>query len=377
MLDKIFSQHSELFPSEFIHGYTLHDILPESKKLKGMRLRRIKLKSNSQVYTIVPGFLLPYMTGYTDDVEHALFLRRYGVPYSALTHIWGHNDMNWYRIENSIGKNSIVGTTIKDPNKIPVDIIADEKHSRENKEKIYIATTIADNCVLGMSVAPSASTEDLTEAYGHFKTEAQNVNPDYQPETVNTDGWAATKAAWQKLFSKVVIIICFLHAFIKIRNCCKHLKSQFHEICDKVWDIYHSIDKLNFMDQVNELKSWAKDSIESEVSLQSILKLCDKANQFVKTYEHPKAYRTSNMLDRIMDQQDRFIYSCKYFHGHRMSSEYSVRSWALLYNFSPYCDRSKISKKFKSPAHYINGFVYHDNWLQNLLISASMRGFRQ
>ena len=39
------------------------------------------------------------------------------------------------------------------------------------------------------------------------------------------------------------------------------------------------------------------------------------------------------MLDRIMDQQDRFIYSCKYFHGHRMSSEYSVRSWALLYNF--------------------------------------------
>jgi len=24
----------------------------------------------------------------------------------------------------------------------------------------------------------------------------------------------------------------------------------------------------------------------------------------------------------------------------------------------------------------LNGFVYHDNWLQNLLVSASMGGFR-
>lgn len=377
MLDKIFSQHSELFPSEFTHGYTLHDILPESKKLRGMRLRRIKLKSTSQVYTIVPGFLLPYMTGYADDVEHALFLRRYGVPYSALTYIWGRNDMYWYRLENCIGKNSIVGTTIKDVNKIPVDIIADEKHSREHKEKIYIATTIANNCVLGMSVAQSPSTEDLTEAYGHFKTEAQNINSNYKPDTVNTDGWAATKAAWQKLFAEIVVIICFLHAFIKIRNCCKYLKLQFNEICERVWNIYHSIDKSNFLANVTELKIWAGDELNSGAALDSILKLCNKADEFVKTYEHPTAYRTSNMLDRIMDQQDRFIYSCKYFHGNRMSSEYSVRAWALLHNFLPYCPRSKISKKFKSPANYINGFVYHENWLLNLMVSASMRGFRE
>jgi len=39
-----------------------------------------------------------------------------------------------------------------------------------------------------------------------------------------------------------------------------------------------------------------------------------------------------------------------------------------------YCPRAKIRKKFKSPVHKINGFVYHDNWLHNMLISTSIAG---
>jgi hypothetical protein len=34
------------------------------------------------VFAIAPSFVLPYMVGYTDDVEKALFLRsKFGVPY--------------------------------------------------------------------------------------------------------------------------------------------------------------------------------------------------------------------------------------------------------------------------------------------------------
>ena len=55
-----------------------------------VRLRRIKLKvhapDNCGVYTIAPSFVLPYMRGYTDEVEQALFLRRFGVPFWALTY---------------------------------------------------------------------------------------------------------------------------------------------------------------------------------------------------------------------------------------------------------------------------------------------------
>jgi len=128
--------------------------------------------------------------------------------------------------------------------------LADEKHTRFNGEKAYIATTVGCDCVLGASLTLGVGKEDLIQAYGHFKTEAQNLSPDYEPETVNLDGWNATQSAWRALFTKITIILCFLHSFIK------------------------------------------------------------------------------------------------------------------------------IAQTYSSPTHKLNGFVYHDNWLHNLLISASMRGYR-
>ena len=77
-----------------------------------------------------------------------------------------------------------------------------------------------------------------------------------------------------------------------------------------------------------------------------------------------------------MDSLDRFLYSNKYFHGHLPSSQYSVRSWAILHNFLPYSPRYQFRGSFLSPAHKFNGFVYHRNWLKNLIVSASMGGFR-
>ena len=91
-------------------------------------------------------------------------------------------------------------------------------------------------------------------------------------------------------------------------------------------------------------------------------------------FDYPDAYRTSNMIDRHMEPMDRWLCSSRFFHGHLSSAERQVRAWALFHNFSPYCPRAKVSKKYHSPAHKLNGVLYHDNWLHNLLISASMAG---
>jgi len=45
-----------------------------------------------------------------------------------------------------------------------------------------------------------------------------------------------------------------------------------------------------------------------------------------------------------------------------------------FHSFWEYCPRANIRKKFKSSAHKFNGFVFHDNWLHNMLISTSMAG---
>ncbi|MFQ5433526.1 MAG: hypothetical protein ACE5FD_01485, partial [Anaerolineae bacterium] len=52
-----------------------------------------------------------------------------------------------------------------------------------------------------------------------------------------------------------------------------------------------------------------------------------------------------------------------------------TRSWALLHNFRPYCPRAKVREICQSPAHKLNGFVYRDNWLENLLVATSLQGF--
>ena len=381
-VDEMIVRHPELFPSVVTGGYTLDGLLPVSRKMPDVRLRRIRVADaaspKGDVFTIVPSFVLPYRVGYTDDVENALFLHgKFGVPFWGLTQVFGRNDMYWERLVLSFGRNSIVGTTVKQPDKLPVDLLADEKHTRLNGEKVFVATTVGDDCVLGASVAKQADEKDLTAAYGQFKAEAQNVKPDYQPATVNTDGWAATQLAWLNLFVNTVLIACFLHAFIKIRDRCKRMQTHFSDICTRVWDTYHAVSPQLFMDQCAALKTWATQTIPPGPGLDAILKLCARAPEFIKAYEYPTAHRTSNMLDRLMNHMDRLFYTARYFHGHLMTAEYSVRAGALLDNFLPYCPRATVAARYQSPAHKLNGFVYHENWLHNLLVSASMGGYRQ
>jgi hypothetical protein len=206
-----------------------------------------------------------------------------------------------------------------------------------------------------------------------FKQEAQQLEPDYQPETVNTDGWSATQLAWKTLFPAIVIIQWFLHACISIRSRCKRLNALFPTLTQQVWDIYHAETIDSFKQQIAALRIWAQDHLSSS-ALQAVLKLCDKSHLFCLAFQYPQAYRTSNRLDRHMELMDRYLYSTRYFHGHLMSAEYQIRAWALFHNFQPYCPRTKIAQKYRSPFHKLNGFVYHENWLQNLLVASSLGG---
>jgi len=374
--------HPELFPNDMHRGYKLHGMMPPSKKMPQVQLRRIQLaaldeQERLQVYTIAPCDLLPYMAGDVTEVEKALFLRRFGVPFWALTYVFGRNDAYWCNLTTSFGRHDIVGTTIKQAEKLPQHLLADEKHTRFQGNKAYIATTVANDCVLGASISLTADEKGLTEAYSHFKDEAQRLDPEYEPETVNTDGWWSTHLAWKSLFTSIIFIPCFLHAFIKIRSRGKRLGDTFFDIQQQVWDIYHALSRAEFLTKIDCLQFWTEANADklTDVVIKAIKKLCSKADAFVLTFEYPDAYRTSNMVDRHMEPMSRWLYSARYFHGHLLSAELQTRSWALFHNFWPYCPRAKVSENYQSPAHKLNGFTYRDNWLENLLVSTSIQGF--
>lgn len=382
-LTQLLDSHPELFPAAMKNGYKLHGWTIPSKKMPEVRLRRIRLQTENEAgqklaYTLAPCDLLPYLVGTVADVEKALFLKQFGVPDWALTYVFGRNDSYWYRLSESFGRYNLVGSTVKEAEKLPTDLLADEKHAKAHGGKWYAATTVAQDCVLGAAVSQSADAEGLTAAYAIFKEEARQLNPDYKPESVNVDGWAATSKAWQTLFPTVTIILCFLHAFIKIRSRCKRLGDTYTQIKQQVWDIYHAPNRTDFLEGVATLQKWVMNNREqlTNYAIEAIDKLCQRADQYCLAFDHPTAYRTSNMLDRHMGLMARWLAGGRYFHGNLQVADLRTRAWALLHNYRPYCPRAKVSKQYQSPAHKLNGFVYRENWLENLLVASSSQGFR-
>ena len=359
----------ELFPSGFEKGYEMNGHYT-SKRLK-LEIRRIKLRSGEQ-YQVRPAFALSMMVGKVSEVEAGLFFRKFGVPYWAIAQVYGRNATFWYRLETNLGRSSIVGITVKTV-PIPTDLLADEHHEKINGEKTYIATTVADGCVLGAEISLSASTYDLTKAYGVFKEEALTIEPEYVPSTVNTDGWGGTMGAWKALFPLIVIIRCFLHAWLKIRERGKKLDN-FFELGEKVWNVYNSTTRMMMSQRIRRLGDWAKKNVRGIV-LEKVLDLCAKKKEWSLRFKHKNAYTTSNALDRLMRSQNRYFDRGQHFHGCIDSANRRSRSWAILHNYWDWCPETvRVNNGYRCPAERLNSKRYAECWLTNLLVASSLGG---
>ena len=126
-LTAVCGHHPELLPASIDEGLVLHDKRWSSKQQ--LRLRRLARKATAGVFLVRPSFLLPSMVGRTEAVEKALYLRHWGVPFDALAYVFGRDAMDWYRAEMALGRPSIVGSTVKQPEQLPQHVLADEKHT--------------------------------------------------------------------------------------------------------------------------------------------------------------------------------------------------------------------------------------------------------
>lgn len=376
MLFNFYEKMPECFPEGMSEGFILNGRTRPSKKLK-FQMRKIRITGKS--YRIRPSFLMPYNRALTEEVSGPLFLLKFGVPFWAIAEVFGRNAMWWYRLYLSLSMFSIVGTTIRKASKLPEDILVDEQHIKVRGKKAFVATTAANDCFLGMEVCPKANEEFLHQGYQVFKKESQNISIDYEPLTVNTDGWSATQNALKFLYPKIAVIECFLHAFLKVRDrSTKKLKSYFDTAADKIWNCYKASSKRQLAQQIRRLSEWATNNIMDSPMKENVLKLCKKKKKWMAHFDIPNAHRTSNMIDRLMRNMNRHAFNSQMFHGKELkSTTKNYRAFALLFNFTP--SSPKVRHKdniLTSPAARLNGFVYHHNWLHNLLVSASLNGFR-
>ncbi|MBE7530924.1 MAG: hypothetical protein HND44_20835 [Chloroflexi bacterium] len=324
-LDAAYEANPELFARGMAQGYSLCGVLHSTKM--ELKTRRIRLKSNQKTYQIRPSFAMPYMIGWTDELENPSIYCNGAFPLKpwlmclVVTPCTGIG-LTWLL---AFGRASLVGTTVKTAEKLPQDLLADEKHSRHQGQKVYITTTVGQECILGADLADNAGADALEKGYQTFKTEVREVAPGYQPTTVNTDGWRATQKAWLALFPGVTIILCFLHAWLKIKQRCQRNQPLGTALRQKVWHVYHAQTVPQFAQRVRRLREWGEAQLSSVVQ-EKVLKLCHNAPHFKKAFAYPSAHRTSNMLDRLMNYQDRLLYGGR-------TSKSSQKKGSVLLNF--------------------------------------------
>lgn len=368
-LDSLIEQHPEIFPPSVSEGYQLHGKLPESKKLPGIQLRQLRTKN--AVYTVRPSFVFSYMTGTVDELEKPLLLLAVRTPIWVVTAVCGRNDMFWERLLERMGRNSLVGTTVRVAEQMPEHLAADEHHLKWRGAKGFLAMIAAKGCILAAALTKSADDKHLSEAYGVFDSEARDVSPNWQPKSINTDGWKATRKSLQGLFPQVLLVLCFLHGFLKIRDRCR----KHYDLHERVWEVYHAETEPEFRTKLSELKEWSQtQDLRSPVQI-ALEKLISRADDYAVSYAQPEAYRTSNQIDRPMNRIARSLYSSRGLHGHQATSERRLRALCLLENFRPFAPRSNITREHQSPAHRLNNKTYNPNWLHNLQTSASLQGF--
>ncbi len=370
LVDRLRAETPELFPASLRDGSAVHGFGRPSRKCGGIRLRKIRSRNGRHAYHLRPSFVLSYMTGTTADLEYPLLLASFGVPNWVLTMGFGHGDMYWHRLVERIGRNRLVGTTVRDPKQLPEHLAADEHHVDWNGDKGYVATTAAADCILGLALTQMADDEYLTAAYGVFAAEARAVDPEYAPKTVNTDGWAATQNAFKACFSGVVVILCFLHGFLKIRDRCRKNR----ELHQRVWDVYWAQTATEFRTAMAAFRVWFESHTWTKAVAEMAEKLWKRTDDYAVAYDYPGCRRTSNSVDRPMNRLCRLMYAGRGLHGHQASSERRLRGWALLLNFRPFAKRSSQVRPEQSRAHRLNGKRYSESWLENLQISASLMG---
>lgn len=148
------------------------------------------------------------------------------------------------------------------------------------------------------------------------------------------------------------------------------------QVLARVWNCYHASTRRQFSQRLRRVGQWAAAQLEGAVQ-EMTSKLYQQRTRYVSAYEHRGCARTTNGLDRLMNQQDRLLYQMRYLHGKGQAAKLALRAMARQWNFHPYGRRVRsASPERHSPFADLNGFQYHDNWLHNLLIAASLGGHK-
>jgi hypothetical protein len=176
----------------------------------------------------------------------------------------------------------------------------------------------------------------------------------------------------------VVLLRCSRHGWLKVRDRGQHRQELLRDLSAKVWQAYRAPDRRRFAQRLRRLREGARGHVPAAWVLAQVAKLCGRAREYGAAYPCPGGHRTSTMLDRVMRSRNRSLDEGQHRHGSPEACGRPVRAGALLYDFRPWGpEAARANGGWHSPAERCNQHRYHDDWLHNLLVSASLAGYRR
>ena len=128
--------------------------------------------------------------------------------------------------------------------------MADEKLTQVAKQQVYVPTTVGGGCFLGVSVVEAADTVTLERGYGEFARKLRlSRQTTRRARSAPTAG--KRRQAWRGLFPKITLVLCFLHAILKMK---KHCAGQLrHQVLDRAWQVYQAATKRQFSQRLRRV----------------------------------------------------------------------------------------------------------------------------
>src|SRR6266568_6407629 len=207
-------------------------------RLGGLTIWRMQCTRCKAVFTVLPHFVLRYRQMRPDVARDALLATRGGLSLEWCATICHISPMAFYRIICAFGQHSLVSVLTRCGLRLPVYLLADEKHSRCLTEKVYLPTIVSGRVLWHLGYSASKSAIAFTESYGDLQRAALEHAPSYQVQGALIDGFDSTTKSLRTLFPGARLGTCLRHALNKLPDKLiglaapvrKGLRAKFHTL---------------------------------------------------------------------------------------------------------------------------------------------------
>jgi hypothetical protein len=349
-------------------------------RLGGVTIWRLQCTTCRAVFTILPHFVLRYRSIPPEVARDALLATHGGLSLEWCAVLYHIAPMTLYRLICAFGQHSLVMVLTRCGLPLPTYFLADEKHSKNLTDKVYLPTIVTGRVIWHLGYTTEASAVAFTQSYQEFQRAALQLEPSYRARGILTDGFDSTTSSMRTLFPGARLGTCLRHALNKLPKKLtaipspvrKALRSQFHTLLYRARQrkglrVFALGQRLrHFADHVahtagaangERVRRWFQ----------------EKKAGWYTVLADPQMPVTSTLLDQAHNAIERKLFAMKGFHHPKGSQQAFLTGLAHFYNLVPYQRRAQHAGHCGVEVE--GGTVPTRDWFLNLQILTS-GGFR-